>query len=137
MHDVTAIVHNGGNVMNKLIATIIVGLPLLAATSLADANGWGNGGVRASISIGVPIGNYGYAAVSTGPVYYPAPVYYPTQAYYPAPVYYPAPYYYAPRPVYYGRGYGPEYGSNRKHGKKNHSHYDQKRGYNNGYGYGN
>ena len=119
--------------MNKLITTVLVGLPLLAATSLAEAHGWGHGGVQASVSIGVPIGNYGYAVVGTGPAYYPAPVYYPAPAYYPARVYYPAPYYYPPRATYYGGGYGPGW----KHGKKHHGHHDDRRYYYDGYGYGN
>ena len=123
--------------MNKLITTVLIGLPLLAATSLAQAAGWGHGGVQASVSIGVPIGNYGYAVVGTGPVYYPAPVYYPPPAYYPARVYYPAPYYYPPPQAWYGPGYSPGYGPGWKHGKKHHGHHDDRRNYYDGYGYGN
>jgi hypothetical protein len=115
--------------MNKLIAAVLVGLPLLAATSLAQAdgrpNGWGHSGVQASVTIGVPIGNHGYAVVGTGPAYYPGPVYYPAPAYYPAPVYYSTPYYYAPPPAYYGPVHGPGW----KHGKKHHRHHDDRRGY--------
>jgi len=125
--------------MKKLITTIVVGLPLLAAASLADANGWGHGGVQASVSIGIPIGNYGYAAIGTGPTYYPAPVYYPSQAYYPAPVYYPAPYYYAPRPVYYNPGYGPGYGrgydQGRRYGSNHNDRYNNRRNYYDGRGH--
>ena len=106
--------------MKKHIATVFVGLTLLAATSMADASDWGHGGVHASVSIGVPIGNYGYAVVNTGP------------AYYPAPVYYAAPYYYAPRPVYYNGGYAQGW----KHGNKRHGHHDNGHDYYEGHGHG-
>lgn len=122
--------------MNKLITAIFVGLPLLAATSLAGASGWGHGGVQASVNIGFPIGNHGYAAIGTGPIYYPAPVYYPTRAYYPAPVYYAAPYYYAPRPAYYNPRYGRRYNQGWTHSNRRNHHYDNRRDYYEGRGRG-
>jgi hypothetical protein len=109
----------GGNVMKKLITTLLIGLPLLAASSMAQAHGSYNGGIRGSIGISIPLDNGGYLELGAGPSYYP-------QSYY-----YPAPYVRS-RPGHYvrsgyARGYGYSkyrngYGHNdgRRHGDKHH-----------------
>jgi hypothetical protein len=101
----------GGNVMNKLITTLLIGLPLLALSSMAQAHGSYNGGIRGSIGISIPLDNGGYLELGAGPSYYP-------QSYY-----YPAPYV----RTGYARGYGyskyrNDYGhkDGRRHGVKHH-----------------
>ena len=122
---------SGGNVMKKLITTILIGLPLLAATSLVQAHSPGHGGIRGSVSIAVPIGYGGYLAYGTAPYYYP-------QSYY-----YPAPYGYRDYSYGYrshsrhGYGHGNRYESRYgyRHSNRHGRSHDESYGY--GYGYGN
>jgi len=94
--------------MNKLITTLLIGLPLLALSSIAQAHGSYNGVIRGSVGISIPLDNGGYLQLGAGP------------AYYPQPYYYPAPYVrtgYA-RGYGYRNGYG--YNDGRRHGVKHH-----------------
>ena len=110
--------------MKKLLATLIIGTSALAFASGAHAHGGSGVAVQGAVSIGVPIGNNGYAVVGVGPAYYPQPVYYPAPRYYaPAVVYAP------PRYVYGGKKH-----HHKKHGKKHGKSY--KKGYKNGYKHG-
>jgi len=104
---------NGGNLMNKLLKTLIIGLPLLAFASVAQAGHEPRVAVQGSITVGVPIGPNGYAVVGVAPAYYPQPVYYPVPRYYAAPRYYTAPY-----PVYRDARYRHHHNKHGwKHGK--------------------
>ena len=94
--------------MNKLITTLLIGLPLLALSSMAHAHGSYNGGIRGSIGISIPLDNGGYLELGAGPSYYP-------QSYY-----YPAPYVRSRPAPYVRTGYAREYGYS---------------GYRNGYGH--
>jgi hypothetical protein len=94
----------GGNVMKKLITTLLIGLPLFTASSMAQAHGSYNGGIRGSIGISIPLNNGGYLELGAGPSYYP-------QSYY-----YPAPYVRSG----YARGYGYGHNDGRRHGDKHH-----------------
>ena len=105
--------------MNKLITTLLIGLPLLALSSMVQAHGSYNGGIRGSIGISIPLDNGGYLELGAGPSYYP-------QSYY-----YPAPYVRSRPGRYvrtgYARGYGHGryrngygYNDGRRHGDKHH-----------------
>lgn len=62
--------------MNKLVTTLLIGLPLLALGSMAQAHGGYHGEIRGSIGVSISLDNGGYLAVGAGypqPYYYPAP----------------------------------------------------------------
>ena len=63
--------------MKKLITTLLIGIPLLAASSMVQAHGNYNGGIRGSIGISIPLDNGGYLELGAGPSYYPQSYYYP------------------------------------------------------------
>ena len=76
--------------MRKILATLLLGAALAAASGIAAAH--------TSIGVGVTFGVPAPAYVAPPPV-----AYYPRPAYYAPPVAYAAPpVYYAPAPVYYG-----------------------------------
>ena len=91
--------------MKRLITTLLIGLPLIAASSMVQAHGGYNGEIRGSIGISIPLDNGGYLELGAGP------------AYYPQPYYYPAPYVRSG----YARGYG------HGHYRNGYGHYDGRR----------
>ena len=99
--------------MKKFAITLIVGITLLAAASVAQAHSGCYGGYRGALSLAVPVGHHGYAVLGTAPYYYPG------RYYYPAP--------YVRRG--YVRGYRNGYPHGNKHGKKHGRHHDDYRYY--------
>ena len=63
--------------MKKFAITAMIGMALLATSSMALAHPPYNGGVRAAVSVTFPVGRHGYATFATAPYVYPAPYYYP------------------------------------------------------------
>jgi hypothetical protein len=86
--------------MKKFAITLIAGLTLLAAASVAQAHQRYYGGVRAAVSIAVPVGHHGFAVLGTAPYYYPVRYHY--------------------RAPYVGRAYARGYVSGYRHARKHH-----------------
>jgi len=63
--------------MKKSAINAIVGMALLATAAVAQAHQPYHGGVRAAVSVTVPVGRNGYAVLATAPYAYPARYYYP------------------------------------------------------------
>ena len=86
--------------MKKFAITVIAGLSLLAVASVAQAHTRYYGGVRAAVSIAVPVGHHGIAVLGTAPYYYPVRYHY--------------------REPYIGRAYARGYVSGYRHARKHH-----------------
>jgi len=90
--------------MKKLVFTVIAGFSLLAVASVAQAHQRYYGGVRAAVSIAVPVGHHGIAVLGTAPYYYPVRYHY--------------------REPYLGRYYARGYVSGYRHARKHHWKHD-------------